>query len=67
MKPLKNKKIEVFGRKYSKEEVHNKGIIDFDHKNFSIEEEEKIRNELIPIRGQIMLIQGKQKISDLEK
>ena len=55
--------IKFFGREYSKEEVKTKGIIDFNHDNFSKEEEEKIRDRIRPVPGQIMMIEGTQEIS----
>ena len=59
----KEKIIKVYGREYSETEAKNKGIIDFNHQNFSKEEEEQIKKEIIPIPGQIMIIEGTQELS----
>lgn len=57
---MTEKKVKFYGREYPAEEVKSKGIIDFDHQNFSAEDEEQIKKEIMPIPGQIVMIQGTQ-------
>ncbi len=57
---MNKKTIKAFGHEYPVAEVKTTGIIDFNEQNFSAEEQEQYRKIVMPIPGQIMMIQGTQ-------
>lgn len=57
---MNKKTIKAFGHEYPAEEAETRGIIVFNEQNFSAEEQEQFRKRVMPIPGQIMMVQGTQ-------